>query len=670
MNKSAVDLFFDFECLFQIASSSMENHNEENSPDKNEDVINGRCAANVRMNKSTILPNLSFEESENENRNSNTPAEVNELARFDPLPIHKERKKHTWITEETYEDLQEAIDHINGEGFVLHNSHDLKCGQKFHFRCKKVPSDKKPWCNRQYLLYLPSDRAECIVQHNNMEHNCTELMKNAKKRISPEMQDFIFGLFEKGTVKVDSVMNHVKEEISKNEDFSAECLPKQRQIEYLLTKFRNSKVQPLFQLGDLMEWCSDHSSFPENDNEAFVLASECSPLHSALKFRFVLSTPEMLRRARNLETICIDATYKLNWHGFPLIVLGTVDRTKKFHPIAYACSTHETAEDYEFVFATFHDAIEILYEKKFEPKTLIADGADAIRNAFYKTFDSAVLDIMCFAHVIRNVRKRTFSTKSNKQLILDDIRKIQLASNENTFLLMTKLFCEKWMSIEPEFVEYFKKEWLGVHCNWYEGAAVYTPSTNNALESHNAVIKRTITMRKRLPLNQFLTSITDLMMDISKQYASGTREIINKPSVHKNLMRQAALFEQQKFKAFKAIRTTIPTYIIPSSNCPAELGNVAYYSTLVQKSWTTFDEFINHGFQFFWIVQLSSDAWDSESSCTCPSFFKNNMCKHIIALAMREKILTYADNLNPTVISAVRRRPGRVKNSSKALSKD
>lgn len=59
---------------------------------------------------------------------------------------------------------------------------------------------------------------------------------------------------------------------------------------------------------------------------------------------------------------------------------------------------------------------------------------------------------------------------------------------------MTKLFCEKWMAIEPEFVEYFRKEWLGVHCNWYEGAAVYTPSTNNALESHNAVIKRTITM--------------------------------------------------------------------------------------------------------------------------------------------------------------------------------
>lgn len=218
-----------------------------------------------------------------------------------------------------------------------------------------------------------------------------------------------------------------------------------------------------------------------------------------------------MRRARNFETVCIDATYKLNWHGFPLIVFGTVDRLKRFHPIAYACTTHETTADYEFVFSSFRDAIEIFYEQKFEPKTLIADGADAIRNAFYKSFVSAELDIMCFAHVLRNVRKQSFKTKSNKQLILDDIRKIQLAPNKKTFSMMTKLFCEKWVLVEPDFTNYFEKQWLGVHCNWYEGAANYTPSTNNALESHNAVIKRSITLRKRLPLNQFLTSISALL---------------------------------------------------------------------------------------------------------------------------------------------------------------
>lgn len=375
----------------------------------------------------------------------------------------------------------------------------------------------------------------------------------------------------------------------------------------------------------------------------------------------------MLEKMRNLETICIDATYKLNWHGFPLIVVGTVDRLKRFHPVAYACSTNETTADYEFVFEAIRDATENIYGHKFEPKILIADGADAIRNAFYNAFPSAVIDIMCFAHVIRNVRKRTFRTKTNKPLVLDDIRKIQLASNKNAFLMMTNLMCAKWLPIESEFVQYFQKEWLGSHCNWYEGAAVYNPSTNNALESYNAVIKRSITMRKRLPLNQFLTCISKLMNEISQQFTSGEREIVNKPAVHNNLMREAALLRQKEFKAFKA-KANVPTYIVPSSNCPAKYANISYYTMLVSKRWDSFDEFVNHGYQLFWVVMLSTESWDSESKCTCPAFFKNNMCKHIVALAMRENLLKYTDNMNPTVITAVRNRAGRPKNASHALS--
>lgn len=62
------------------------------------------------------------------------------------------------------------------------------------------------------------------------------------------------------------------------------------------------------------------------------------------------------------ETICIDATFKLYWMGFPLIFLGTVERTKK---------------DYTFVFASIKNAIEKYFPKyKFTPKKMIADGAD------------------------------------------------------------------------------------------------------------------------------------------------------------------------------------------------------------------------------------------------------------------------------------------------------
>lgn len=100
---------------------------------------------------------------------------------------------------------------------------------------------------------------------------------------------------------------------------------------------------------------------------------------------------------------------------------------------------------------------------------------------------------------------------------------------EGIFDMMTKLFIEKWQQVEPNFVDYFKKEWLGSHSNWFKGAAQYTPSTNNALESHNATIKRTITFRRRLPLEEFLAAMITMTATISKQLTKRSRIVKTKP---------------------------------------------------------------------------------------------------------------------------------------------
>ena len=54
-----------------------------------------------------------------------------------------------------------------------------------------------------------------------------------------------------------------------------------------------------------------------------------------------------------------------------------------------------------------------------------------------------------------------------------------------------------------DFIRYFKSEWLTAHSGWYEGYSEYTPSTNNALEATNNVIKRENTFRERLVLSRF-----------------------------------------------------------------------------------------------------------------------------------------------------------------------
>lgn len=583
-------------------------------------------------------------------------------------PKVKKRNKFDWKIESEWNSLDEALDFLENEGFVCYDNKNLKCGQKFYFRCKLIPKERKTWCAIRRTLSLPSDSTKVIILQNQFEHNHEKLLEGVEKPTSDEMIEFIIDLFKCGTTKIPDVIRHINYAREKRNLFTNEKNPEKRQIEYQLRKYRNSEAPPMIKLGDMIGWCEQYNKFPTDIDEAFVLNIETSSPGENLSFHFAFSTPRLLELLSPAHTICIDATYKLNWLGFPLMVLGTVDRAKRFHPFAHACCSHEKKEDYKFVFQSIKDAIETHLKRNFQPKKLIADGADQIRNAFYEVFASAELDIMCFAHVIRNCRKRPFTSRNNKELALDDIRKIQSAPNRPSFNMMTKLFCEKWEQIETDFVTYFDKEWLGVHCNWYEGAADYTASTNNGQESHNAVIKRKVTLRRRLPMNQFLVCLRDMTADISKQFAEGERAIATEPVINRKVFEEAMLMGNNNFKAFKAKKSsdTKVIFSVPSTKCvdPTE----SYYKTLVKATWTSFDEFIVHGFQQFYIVKFSLDKWKTESTCTCTYFFKQHMCKHIVAIGIRLKIVDPLTSANPVLLAPTRRKAGRPRRTAKALN--
>lgn len=227
---------------------------------------------------------------------------------------------------------------------------------------------------------------------------------------------------------------------------------------------------------------------------------------------------------------------------------------------------------------------------------------------------------------------------------------MQLASSKKVFDYMADLFCNKWVSSDEIFVEYFK----------------YTPSTNNALESHNAVIKRKVTFRKRLPLNKFLITMTEMTEEISEQIYDEKRIIAEEPIISKETWSKAARMHINNFKSFKAKGSDEKKlYVIPSSKCEPNDANEKYYKSLVKREWESFDEFINFGFQILWVVSLSMTIWNVMSSCTCPFFFKQHMCKHIIAIAVKEKLIEFPEIANPVKLTK-KRKPGRIPNAKKA----
>lgn len=584
------------------------------------------------------------------------------------------RNKFNWVENSKWKSLDDVTDFLDSEGFVVFDDKDLQIGQKFYFRCMRIPKNRKrhEWCSRRFVVFLPSDSNEIILQTNNEEHSHDELMQGKKRPISPEMLEFIHDLYKMGTTKHTTVSQHIEQSREKYKLFQNEPNPTIRQLEYCLKKYNARGVGKMIHLGDLAKWCESRSALPEGKDDAFVLSHHIDATKHKQGFGFCIATLNLLERLSELETICIDATYKLNWMGFPLIVLGTVDRNKKFHPLLYGCSSHETTEDYAFIFQSVMDGIEKIFpQANFQPKKLIADGADAIRNAFYLVFEkSAEIDIMCFAHVIRNVRKRPFASKNNKPLIVDDIKKMQLAYNKSEFEMMKKLFIEKWNKVEPDFVSYFQREWLGTHSNWYEGAAHYTPSTNNALESHNAVIKRTITFRRRLPLGEFLNAMITMTGDASKQFTEGKRVYAMVPDISREIMMRAAEIYHNGFDAFKGTAKSSGRcyYVLPAEKCLPENATNKYYKILTKKVWKSFDEFITFGYQMFWLMNFSNDDWKMKSTCTCPVFFKQFICKHIVAIALKLEIIECPVSSNPLLI-APRKKPGRPKNSTLSLQR-
>lgn len=67
-------------------------------------------------------------------------------------------------------------------------------------------------------------------------------------------------------------------------------------------------------------------------------------------FRFILTTLRLQYIATKSNLAMTDATYKLNWHGFPVILIGVVDLDKKFHPTGLSICKSESTDDYKFIF--------------------------------------------------------------------------------------------------------------------------------------------------------------------------------------------------------------------------------------------------------------------------------------------------------------------------------
>lgn len=81
--------------------------------------------------------------------------------------------------------------------------------------------------------------------------------------------------------------------------------------------------------------------------------------------------------------------------------------------------------------------------------------------------------------------------------------------------------------------------------------------------------------------------------------------------------------------------------------------------------WNTFDEFKSNAFKGYCTVVPPNENW-IKGTCTCPAFFKDFICKHIVGISMRLKCIDVPVEAKQIPIGSTRKR-GRPSKAKRAL---
>lgn len=237
---------------------------------------------------------------------------------------------------------------------------------------------------------------------------------------------------------------------------------------------------------------------------------------------------------------------------------------------------------------------------------------------------------MCWSHVMGNVQNkyRFKASKTNKKLLQKDLRNLHLAKDENTFDVGCALFIQKWGSKEPEVVSKLEKSFFKKCKNWYIGAGIQVPITNNLLERFNGKLKQTQTFHQQRATKMFVNDLLKITSQRSVEYKMDKRPFeTNVPVSTADLRKGCALnvhFESKQTEnecEFFCFASHIDKDITQEDI--EEFENNTY---------ETFDEFAEKHCSIWRVTFPVHDIDIRNAHCTCPAFNDDYTCKHIISI--------------------------------------
>lgn len=493
-----------------------------------------------------------------------------------------------------------------------------------YYRCNVTKKNKENQCPVRFMLRQYNNETYSDLFQTDIEHS------HPKFVINDEIKDEIIAL---KSMKASNILRFMKDKYE-------HCTINVQSIYTILRSFNAKQIFKLQSYSDLDRWLTGFRIDSKSIDDV-ILLGYCVDSNID-EFNAVFSTKRLLSLA-NQEIICSDTTYKLNWEGYPVSIVGTFDALMRFHLIGIQISTNEKSSDFMYMFKNIADGVKQFFNVDLGPKYIMSDAAGAIWKGYKNAFpdvDSPVR-LMCYFHVIKAIKSYKYKNASNKILILNDIRIIRQCVSDEMFSFVSTLFIKKWVRKEPDVTKKIQSEWFEKNRNWFYGANLNSPGTNNGLEGFNRNIKRNHTFRERYPLTHFKEILIKLLTESSMRYDSNS-------GLRKKTFEMCRQYTNIEIAAGESIHESgvfeydSETFYVKSSkeikSHPNEITDVDEARNLFRDTdASSFDDYVRYYHGRIYEVKVSNKIdWENTATCTCDYFYKNKKCKHILAVLKKK----------------------------------
>lgn len=147
----------------------------------------------------------------------------------------------------------------------------------------------------------------------------------------------------------------------------------------------------------------------------------------------------------------------------------------------------------------------------------------------------------------------------------------------------------------------------------------------------NSVIKRLVTFRERLPVEEFIQKVLiEMTRELSEEYASNVRVIKTVQEIELDMWREGSLWQKGGVYINDAENEEDEVYYVGTTKSKEKIDfNIETIRELNGQEFKSFDDYVEKRHNMFHTVTLNRNSW-MDSRCDCYTFWKKYTCKHIV----------------------------------------